>query len=70
MLVGLDVNLGGDAFAKFSWSSIVVSGLENLRDEPPRNLPTPVDQRQKPIGSSLVMILPFSAFCVKMILSG
>lgn len=32
--------------------------------------PTPVDQRQKPIGSSLVTISPLSSFCEKRILSG
>ena len=34
------------------------------------DIPTPVDQRQNPIGSSFVIVSPFSPFCVKRILSG
>ena len=34
-----------------------------------RYIQTPVDHRQKPIGSSLVTVSPFASFCVKRILS-
>lgn len=71
--VGLVFEFGGDAFAEFGLGWKEVKNLlvgDILKTVSEEDVPTPVDQRQKPIGSSFVIISPFSPFCVNRILSG
>lgn len=68
----LGFEFGGDAFAELglgleAQKSLVEKLYKVVVGE---GIPTPVDQRQKPIGNSLVTVSPFSPCCVNRILSG